>query len=519
MPQTSPVVYCLQNRRPFGVSTLAALLVSLIASPQVRVLHAAEGIGSTLSLPAALEQAVAGNVQLQQERVIIQQTEANIAIAEGQFDFHFASDLTFRRTSFPPLTAMDLQGGYTNNLGLTAAVYRPLESGGRVQIGTRTNAQNTNSRFNCGAIMGVAQNCTVYTSDMNLTLNHPILRGFGSEIVQANLRRQRVQRDQALLNRQTRASNVVRDVVQAYWEMSYASRDLEIRRSAVELAKEQLRVTQAQIDVGRLAPIDLAAVEQAIGERMQDVAVSEQNLTFRTLDLRRLFGMNVDPAMVVFSPQDAPAAPMVEIDIASEMARALDANPQLRALRMGQKLSEIDIQTAENTLKPQLDFQGSFGSTGRRTDVGEAWSDTLAFREFTVAAGLSFDVAIGNREAKGRVRAAQLGLDARKLDAAELDLALREQVFRLASSVRTAGKRVELAKATVGFAQKNLEAEKARFSFGRSTNNEVLRRQQELKNSEIQVIRATVDLLINKSALEATTGDILSGNRITLKGL
>ena len=62
--------------------------------------------------------------------------------------------------------------------------------------------------------------------------------------------------------------------------------------------------------------------------------------------------------------------------------------------------------------------------------------------------------------------------------------------------VRTAARRVELAKATVGFANQNLEAEKARFSVGRSTNNDVLLRQQELKSAEIQVVQATVDLLV-----------------------
>ena len=142
---------------------------------------------------------------------------------------------------------------------------------------------------------GLSQDCTVYNSNVSLSFVHPLLRGFGAEIVQANIRRQRVQRDQALLNRQTRASNVLRDVIQGYWELAYSTRDLQIRQAAVELAQEQLRVTQAQIDVGRLAPIDKAAVEQAIGERMQEVVVSEQSLIFRTMDLRRLFGMPIDP--------------------------------------------------------------------------------------------------------------------------------------------------------------------------------------------------------------------------------
>jgi outer membrane protein len=78
---------------------------------------------------------------------------------------------------------------------------------------------------------------------------------------------------------------------------------------------------------------------------------------------------------------------------------------------------------------------------------------------------------------------------------------------------------VTLAKQTVGFAQQNLEAERARFSVGRSTNNDVLLRQQELKNAEISVVRATVDLLDSEIALSAITAEILDRYGVVLKGL
>ena len=71
----------------------------------------------------------------------------------------------------------------------------------------------------------------------------------------------------------------------------------------------------------------------------------------------------------------------------------------------------------------------------------------------------------------------------------------------------------------MGFAQQNLEAEKARFSVGRSTNNEVLRLQQELKNAEINVVRATVDLLDSDVNMSAITAEILDRYGVVLKGL
>jgi outer membrane protein TolC len=474
--------------------------------------------GEPVNLQDALARAVQGNIELQRERLVLLQVDAQLDAAQGQFDFRFSSDLTFRRTVFPPLTAEDLNSGYRNNLALSLGLVRPLETGGRVSLGINNSARNSNSRFECGTVMGMAQACTFYNSDVGLQFQHPLLRGFGADIVQANIRRQRVQRDQTLLNRQLRASNVLRDVIQAYWELAYAAQDLAIQRSAVDLAREQLRVTQAQIDVGRLAEIDRAAVEQAIGERMQSAVVAEQNVFFRSLELRRLWGLPVDPTLPPLVAREAPRAAPREVDIRREMERALEASPQLRSLKLGQRLSEIDIQTAENALRPQLDFIGTVGSTGRNREFGPAWEQTLGFDDFTWSAGLSLDLPIGNRQAKGMVRSARAGLDLRKLDAGEFELTLRDQAIRLASNVRTAGRRLELAKATVGFAEKNLEAEQARFSVGRSTNNEVLRRQQEVKNAHTQVLRATIDLLVSETALGALTGELLDRHGVALRG-
>ena len=137
----------------------------------------------------------------------------------------------------------------------------------------------------------------------------------------------------------------------------------------------------------------------------------------------------------------------------------------------------------------------------------------------TWSAGLAFEVPLENRLAEGQERVARLSSERSRLDAGDLELDIRNQVVRLSSVIRTAAKRVELAKATVGFANQNLEAEKARFSVGRSTNNDVLLRQQELKSTEIQVVRATVDLLVGDNTLAALTGELLERYRIVLKGM
>jgi outer membrane protein len=498
----------------FNVLLAAPLLAAAAAG------SAATAAERPLSLRQAIDRALAGNADLRRERIAIEVSDAQLYVAAGAFDFRLTSDLTFSRQTTPPLTAEDLQGGFTNELSLDLGLARRLETGGAVSVGFNNAWSNSNTRFGCGSSGGGQQSdCTFYGSNVGLNFTHPLLRGFGADVVQANLRKARVQQDQALLNRQLRASNVVRDVVNTYWGLSYATQDLAIQRSAVQLAQEQLRVTKAQIDVGRLAPVDAAAVERAIGERQQAVLLSEQEVLFQTLALRRLFGLPPEPEAPVFTATDVPEVIGGEVDVAGETTQALQNNPQLKTLALGMKLSEIDIQTARSTLRPQLDFVGQIGATGRKSQLADAVAQALGFDDMTWSAGLQFDVPLENRTAEGQLRIARAASERSRLDAGDYEVELRHLVLRLASQIRTARKRVDVAKATVGFATQDLEAEKARFSVGRSTNNDVLLRQQELKNQEIQVVRATVDLLVAETTLSALTGEILERYRIVLRGL
>jgi outer membrane protein len=497
-------------------SLRVALALPLLAAPGLA--HAAE---EALSLNKAIERAVAGNPDLRRERITIESSDARLESARGFFDVNLTADVNYSSRKQPSLNMQDLQGGATKALSLEAGIQRQLETGGNLSLGVSSTKTTSGAALACATTPGIPQECVVYDSSVGLRFTQPLLRGLGPEFALANVHRNQILKDQALLNRLTRASSVMRDVINIYWGLSYATQDLAIRQSAVDLAREQLRVTKAQIDVGRLAPVDAAAVEAAIGDRMQDVLLSQQELLFRTLELRRAFGLSFSPSDPAFTAADVPQASPQPITVASDVLRALEANPQLRSLKLGIALTEVDIATAQNALRPQLDFIGTIGAAGRNLGQGydDSFKQVAGVDNLTWNAGLHFALPVQNRVAGGQERLARWTGERAKLEAGDFDKEIRFQVARLSSNIDSAGKRLELAKATVGYANQNLEAEKARFSVGRSTNNEVLRVQQALKTAEIQVVRATVDLLIGQTNLRALTGDLLETYRITLKGM
>ena len=177
-------------------------------------------------LREVLGRAVTGNPDLLRVRAAIDLAEGNLLAAEGAFDFVLTGDGTFARRKTPPVNNTDPAAGTTTSFTANVALTRALETGGSIAIGAQEVITRTSVALqSCGTL------CTYYNSGVTLRFTHPLLRGFGSEVATANLRKRQILLDTELLNRRARAAVVVRDVVIAYWERrcSWASRTAERR--------------------------------------------------------------------------------------------------------------------------------------------------------------------------------------------------------------------------------------------------------------------------------------------------
>jgi outer membrane protein TolC len=505
-----------------GVLAVAVAAATLAAVPVATRGARAQSAPQTLTLRQALERAVAGNVDLRRQNVALRASAATVLAAEGQFDVVIGGDATLSHNVVPPLRLGDPTAGSTTSPTFNLGVSRALETGGKLSLNAQGRRLSSTSFFTCtgsapATSMVVPVECNIYQPNVTLTFTQPLLRGFGREIAQANLRKARINQDLALLNRQAHAANDVRDTVLAYWELAYQAEDLEIRRSAEALARAQLSTTEAQIRVGRMGALEAAAVNRAIAQAQGEVAASEQQLTARALDLLRLLGAPVPRGFAGLRAADVPAATAHEVNVDAETEHALAASPALKSVRQGLALSELDLRVAAASMRPLLDFTGTVGKVGRNLGFGESLNQLGDLDNTTWSAGLTFALPVQNRAARGAREQARAAGESAHIDAEDLELAIRDSVARFAAQIRSAGARIDLARAAVGYAQQNLTAEQARFDVGRSTNNDVLLRQQELKQAQINVARAVVDLLEADVALDALTGDVLETYGVTLR--
>jgi outer membrane protein TolC len=489
-----------------------------------------------LQLSEVLQIAIDENVELQTRVVAIEISEAQVLAATGAFDVVITAGIDVSAQRSKPRGSAFIFSTGSRAIGANFGVARPLETGGRISLDiavTRTLTDQPISIFNAAA--SGSATLASYLIRPTLTFQHPLLRGMGVKVNRAAIERAKLARSSAEADELVYAQNLVRDIISAYWDVLAAQRDLENRRQSVELAREQLARTEAQVRAGRLAAVESKAVEQSVAQRETDVLLAENLLLDASLALRTLMGQEFAGREVLgVEPTTDPVESIrpEPVDMQAEIERALAANPAVRQLEIALASRRIDEIQAANERLPQLDFTGTFSPQGRSVDTrpdaasgdpgaqgswGEAFrnfgtqnvaTDGL-FAEYTVTGALDLTWSVQNRTAKGNHQRVLAEIHQAELNLKGVRQSTATQVISASNKLRSAAKQIELAQVSIELAQQNLAAEQARFDVGRSTNYDVLFRIDELLTAQTTLLRAGLDYLRAKAELQALTGEIL----------
>jgi outer membrane protein len=465
-----------------------------------------------LSVKEAIALAVRQNPALAAAGAEVGIAEAGILAVRGLDDFVLEANAAWNELRRQPVAGTPVQQRAFDEAIGALSLIKPLPTGGRVGLHLVGGYNVTRFETDLGAGVIGRSTAAAYAPSLQLSFQHPLLRGLGVDVARADRRRARTQRDVAGAQREGLAAALLREVVAAYWDLAFATRELAIRRAAAGSAREQLARVEANIAVGKQPRSASAEIEVAIALRDEAVLLAEEAVTDRALELGRLCGL---PPGTGVTASDTPTPPAQKPE--GTLEAALDHNPQLVAARAQGQAALIEVDVTENGLLPQLDFAVAGGPVGNARNAGGAYEQLTGGKSYTVAAALSFSLPLGRHAAKGARDAAREGVRKARLTEADIAAQVAAAVARGLAEVDTARRRAQVLAPSTEAAALDLEAEKARFDVGRATNFDVLRRQDTLAEVQLVLLRAQVDHLKGLARLDALTGDILDHNGITLR--
>ncbi|MEL7473666.1 MAG: TolC family protein [Planctomycetota bacterium] len=459
-----------------------------------------------LSLPEARALTLERNLDLQV--ALVTPTTAAARLSEEEAAFEAIVGVNARFTEVDDATSSSLQNAQADIVNFTPELRLPLRTGGNAALRLPTTRQDTDLAF---ATLNPS-----WTSDLEFSISQPLLRGAGRDATTAGIAIASYGRQVSEAQTKLEAIRQLASVDRAYWRLYASRRELDVRLQQYDLALEQLRRAQRQVNAGRAPEVEVIRAQSGLADRLEAIVVAENNVFLRQRELKRL--MN-DPELTVRSetvvvPASDPTPTRYEFDRDELLTSAMRTRTELLELELQLAQDAVRIDLAENAALPLFTIDYTYRLNG----LGETWGDALevaAEHDFEDHSfGLNAEIPIGNEAAKARVRQRILERLGRLRSKKARVQAIETEVLNAVDQIDSGWQRILAARQSVALNTRLLRAEERQFDVGRRTSTDVLEAAANLADAQRAEIAAITDYQIAQVDLAFATGTVLGAARV-----
>ncbi len=422
----------------------------------------------------------------------------------------FESALTFRsgwQESDSP-TSSSLVTATGQNRFLEPGVRVPLITGGTASVSvpiSRNENDNSFSTLN-----------PAYTSDLEFSISHPLLRNAGRRANTASLRIAGYEQQATEARTKLEAIRQLAAADRSYWRLYQARRELEVRQQQYELADAQLKRAERRVSQELAAEIEVTRASAGLADRLEAIITSQRNLLLQQRELKRIVnmpGLTIEtPTQVVPTTEPDPVEYL--FDPAKLCAEAVANRMEMLELELRLAADAASIGLARNQMLPLL----SLDYTYRVNGLGDSFSASMGtardnrFEDWEL--GLNAEIPLGNEAARSRLASAILTRIQRLNSRAAREQSIHEEVLNAVDVINEGWQRILAARQSVVLNTRALQAEQRAFEVGRSTSTDVLDAASRLAEAQLAEIRALAEYQVAQVDLAFATGTLLGAAKV-----
>ena len=477
-----------------------------------------------LSLDEAIGTAMKQNLGVQLQNYETRISGYNLQREYGVFDFFSAADATLANSRNSTTSAIESSAGHS--IAANASINQIIPTGGQYSFGFRNSRSVTQGGF--------TDVSPAYRSSLTFNFAQPFLRDFGVDVTKRNINIAR----NTLGITQGAFRTVVMDtasaVEQAYLDLAYARRNVDVVKETLFLARDQSRITQIRIDVGASAPLDILQPRVQIAtteESLVSAVASVRDAEDRLRALLNLPDSEWDRPIV---PTDDVTYEAVNVNVNQAVETALRNRPEMEQQRLTTDTRRITALYSHNQVLPQLDLNlgyGVSGVAGRTLDIDDSGNpvvvsntgydralNQLFAQDFpSWSVGFTFGLPILNIGAKATARAAELDLEQSRATELQTRQNIAVEVRSTVRAIETFARTIAASRAARDAAERNVEAERKRYENGMTTNFQVLEVQRQLSDARVRELFSLVGYNKAVAAYHRAIGDILEVHNIRIE--
>ena len=498
-----------------------------------------------LSIDEGMRLALEQNLGIRIQRLDPQISDVGISQARSFWSPQLST--AFSRQSQAQAPTTSLSGGATSIDNGTTATSIGVQQ--NLPTGTFYQVNWNNARFTSTNLFNNFS--PQLSSNFNLQVTQPLLRNFSIDQIRQQVLNSKKVRELSDIQLDAAITQTLRNVKNAYWDLSFSIDNLKAQQESLTLAQQSLRDNQKRVEIGTMAPIDIVQAQAEVASNEERVIVAEAAIK-RAQDVLRT--LVLDPATpgfwtTAFQPTDTAPFSDQTIDTDAAVANAMDKRSDLRSAKNSIERSDIDIRYLRNQILPDVNAQAIYISRGiggtqlnqltpddvrsgnisrfvtSQRGFGSVLGDLFQNQYPDWTLGVQISYPLGTNTAHANLARARLQYQQTLTQLESLKMIVATQVRDAARNVQTNQKRVQSARASRALQGKKLEAEEKKLAAGMSSSFFVFQAQRDLslaRTSEIQAIadynKSLVDFeTVQVAPLNGATGIIPSAGAGTLQ--
>jgi HAE1 family hydrophobic/amphiphilic exporter-1 len=510
-----------------------------------------------LTLNDAIGMALENNKDIEVTRKNVKIAEFDLQAARGVYEPRFSGQSYYERSTIPNTSIFSTNTTTTtNSLVTNAGVVGYIPKFGTVLSGNFSNQGVTSDN----PILPLSPQAN---SNITFSLTQPLFRGLRFDQNRRTI--EVAKRNLSLTDSQfrQRTIEIITNVQRAYWDLTYALRNLQVQRDGVRDAKTQLEHNKRLVDEGQLAPIDVVAAETQVANFEQTVYEALNTVTVAENNLKNMISPN--RSHVIWGESVMPVDPVSLIapntTLTQELALALQNRPELEINKTQKDINGIDQRFFREQTKPQIDLTASYSSAGiggsqnpnfrspfvqicdaatqtpsdyqacilaqqvqaarqaaflqSTGSAGTTYTDILANKYPTFRVGLTFNLPLfGDKTSHAQLGRSLVEGERLETQREQIEQNIQVDVRNALQALRTAEARLRAAAIARENSVKQYDSEQRKLDAGQSDVYKVLERQTALTNARSSELRAQTELNKAIADLQRATGSSLKANNV-----
>jgi outer membrane protein TolC len=358
-------------------------------------------------------------------------------------------------------------------------------------------------------------------SALVLTVKQPLLRGFGRDIVETDLRVAELDARASRVEYMQQIERLSAEAMTAYWQLVRARDSAAVLRRSRDGARSLLQDVESRIEIGRVAPLGAIEARGALLLREAELARAEQSIFESEARIRAL--LRLDPALGARSYRLSPTTPFRALDHAPDvseaaLARILDRWPAVRIATLRREQAVTRLNFASDQRRPSLELQASYSTNGQAYDFDRALelARTSRFPDWFVGVNLEMPL-LGNRRASAQFEAQVLRLRAADEELRAVRAGLSIDLISRVEQLMSARDEVARLQSEVDLRARLVEIERMQLGLGISRVGQVLEREKEFVESSVRQVEAESRIALLLTGIMLADGSLLPAHAIEIE--